>query len=61
MSTQWDIDLILNIFTCMRLNLSYTIHPRTPIKSKIGGKILSQYYVKTSFYKFSTNSKPPFH
>ena len=51
MSTQWEIDLILNIrFTCIRLKLSCTIYPRTPIKSKIGGKILSQKHAKTSFY-----------
>ena len=33
MSTQWEIDLILNMrFTCIRLTLSYSIPPRTPIK-----------------------------
>ena len=42
MPTQQEIDLILNIwFTCIKLSLSYTIHPRTPIKSKSGGKKLS--------------------
>ena len=43
MSTQWEINLILNIwFMCLRLKLSCTIHPCTPIKSKIVGKIFSQ-------------------
>ena len=46
-----EIDLILNIwFTCIRLKLSCTIHPHTLIKSKIGGKILSQKHAKTNFY-----------
>ena len=43
MSTQWEINLILNkSFTCIRLKLSSTINPHTCIKSKIGGKIHSQ-------------------
>ena len=43
MSTQWEIDLILNIrFTCIRMKLSRTINSHTPTKSKIGGKIVSQ-------------------
>ena len=51
MSTQWEIDLILNIlFTCIRLNFSGTIHSRTTIESKTGGKILPQKHVKTSFH-----------
>ena len=33
-----------------KAELIYTIHPRTPIKSKIGVKTLSQKHVKTSFY-----------
>ena len=62
MPTQWEIDLTLKIrFTCIRLNLSYTIHPRTHIKGKTGCKILSQNYVKISFYEFSTNFKLPFY
>ena len=51
MSTQWEIDLILNMIYLQRLNLSCTIDLRTPIKSKIGGKILSRKYVKTTFYR----------
>ena len=51
MSTQWETDLILNMIYLQRLNLSCTIDPRTPIKSKIGGKILSQKHVKTTFYR----------
>ena len=51
MSTQWKIDLILNMIYLQRLNLSCTIDLRTPIKSKIGGKILSRKYVKTTFYR----------
>ena len=51
MSTQWEIDLIFNIwFTCIRQKLSCTIHPGTLIKSKTSGKILSQKHAKTSFY-----------
>ena len=47
MSTQWEIDLILNIwFNCIRLKLSCTINPHTPIKSKIGGKIFSQKIIR---------------
>ena len=54
MSTQWETDLIFHIsFTSIRLNLSCTIHPRTPIKGKIGGKILFQKHVKTSCYSHS--------
>ena len=42
MPVQWEIDLILSIlFTYIRLNLSCTIHPRSPIRSKIGGKDVS--------------------
>ena len=52
MSTQLEIDIILNIwFTCIRLKLSWTIHPCILIKSKIGGKIVSQKHAKTSFYR----------
>ena len=52
MSTQWEIDLILNIwFTCIRLKLSCTINSHTSIKSKIGGKTFSQKHVKISFYR----------
>ena len=51
MSTQWETDLILNMIYLQRLNLSCTIDPRTPIKIKIGGKILSQKHVKTTFYR----------
>ena len=51
MSTQWEIDLILNIlFTCIRLIFSGTIHSRTTIERKTVGKILSQKHAKTSFY-----------
>ena len=53
MTTQWEIDLILNMwFTCISLNLSCIIQPHAPIKSKIGDKILSQKHVKTSFYRY---------
>ena len=54
MSTQWKIDIILNTWlTRIRLKLSYTIYPLTPIKSKIVAKILSE-HVKTSFdHQFS--------
>ena len=42
MSTQWEVDLILNIsFTCIRLNLSCSIRPCTPIKKKTVAKYLS--------------------
>ena len=68
MSTQLEIDLMLNKyttylhkaeidlihdiwFTCIRMKLSCTFYPRTPIKSKIGGKILSQKHAKTNFYQ----------
>ena len=38
-----EVDLILNIrFTRIRLKLPCTIYPHTPIKSKIGGKVLSK-------------------
>ena len=61
MSPQWEIDLILNIwFTCLRLNLSCTIHSRTPIKSKIGGKILSQNYVNQALTSFQLILNPFF-
>ena len=54
MSTQWKINLILNIrFTCIGLNLSCTINTIIPIKSKIGGKIFSKNYAKTGFCKRS--------
>ena len=33
------------------MKLSCNIYPCTPIKIKIGGKILSKKYVKTSFYR----------
>ena len=52
MSTQWEIDIVFNIwFICIRMKLSYIFYPRTPIKSKISGKILSQKHAKTSFYR----------
>ena len=51
MFTEWEIDLIVNNrFTCIRLNLLSTIHHCTPIKSKIGGKILSQRHAKRGFF-----------
>ena len=37
------------MLTCKRIKLSCTFYPRSPIKSKIGGKILFQKYVKTNF------------
>ena len=50
MSTQCEIGFFLNIsFTGIRLKLSCNIWPQTAIKSKIGGKILSQKHSKTSF------------
>ena len=53
MTTQWEIDLILDMwFTCISLKLSCIIQPHAPIKSKIGDKILSQKHVKTSFYRY---------
>ena len=36
----------------MKVDLFTT--PCTPIKSKIGAKILSKNYVKTSFYRYSS-------
>ena len=49
MPTQWKIDTILNIwFTCIRMKLPCTFYPRTPIKSKIGGKKL---FKVLKFYK----------
>ena len=64
MSTQWEIDLILNVwFTCIRLKLSFTIHPRTLMKSKIGGKNFLKNMSKQTFItisnlvKFSLRSK----
>ena len=43
MSTQWENDLIFNIwFTFIRLRLSCTINPRTPIKSKL----VAKYFLK---------------
>ena len=35
-----------------KAEISCTIQPRTPIKSKIGGKILSEKHVKASFYGY---------
>ena len=36
MSTQWEIDLILNVrFTFKRLKLSCTINPAVPLKVKL--------------------------
>ena len=40
-----------NIFTCIRIKLSCTFYLRTLVKIKIGGKILFQKSVKTSFYR----------
>ena len=37
------------MFACIRITLSCTFYSWTPIKSKIGGKILFQKHVKTSF------------
>ena len=51
------------MFTCIRIKLSCTFYPRSPIKSKIDGKILFQKHVKTSLslifnlVKFSLRSK----
>ena len=45
MSTQCKAEIDLILSTCTRLKLSGTIFPRTPMKSKIGGKILSQKHV----------------
>ena len=42
MSTQCKAEIDLILSTCIWLKLSGTIYPRTPMKSKIGGKILSQ-------------------
>ena len=50
MSTQREIDVIM---ICLYMGeLSCTIQPCTNIKSKTGGKILSQKHVKTSFYRY---------
>ena len=38
------------MFTCIRIKLSCSFYPRSPIKSKTGGKILFLKHVKTSFY-----------
>ena len=51
------------MFTCIRIKLSCTFYPRSPIKSTIDGKILFQKHVKTSLslvfnlVKFSLRSK----
>ena len=45
-----EIDINLNIwFTCIRMKLSWTFSPYTPIQNKIGGKILSQNLLKQGF------------
>ena len=43
MSTQWEIDIILNIwFTCIRLNFYYALFiPALPLKVKVGAKNVS--------------------
>ena len=37
------------MFACITIKLSCTFYSHTPIKSKIGGKILFQKHVKISF------------
>ena len=53
MSTQWEIDLIFNIWlNYIRLKLSCTINPQSQIKSK---KVVAKYFLKkhakTRFYR----------
>ena len=54
MSRQWEIDIIVNVwFTCIMMKLSCTFYPYTPIKTKIGGKILSQKQAFIANFQFS--------
>ena len=65
MCTQWEIGLILNIwFTCKSGSYHALFTHTLPIKSKIGGKILSQKHAKNKLssplfnsVKFSLRSK----